>query len=412
MIIVKDFPRVIPALACPVAPTKIVGHNGRILRVRSIDYFTKKVIDEYTVNITSDSFEYNLTFPTGNNNEIIVGQILVEDSEGNVHEFYETHIIHIPNNEVHDLGEEYEIWYITKNGFTVKITDTKIFAPNDGICMIIAWKKGKLVLWDGTLKTYTGKSALIRLYFTIPKDVAYLFANTIDRADVADVIYKAHELAPVVGAIRLIKHIFEDRRFTPVGVSASFDDNNVYLDVVTHVDLESPIDLWGAIKIIVGVGAIVAGALLMIGSLGVSAPISYALFTVGAMSVTAGVLHIFDTKLEESPEDIVEYAKSVAEDAKQKNRTTRQKLEEYLNQLVAEGKITEDEKNVILSYVDEIIMTTEEAMDELVDSVDKAYKDGYNKGYDEAKRKYTTIAVVSSAITGAVGFGLGTIIKR
>ncbi|RLE54181.1 MAG: hypothetical protein DRJ40_11535 [Thermoprotei archaeon] len=405
MIIVKDFPRVIPAQACPVVQAKIIGHNGRILRVKSIDYFTKKVIDEYTVNITSDPFEYNLTFPTGDTNEIIVGIITVEDSNGNVYEFYETHIIHIPDNEIRDLGEEYEIWYIAKNGFSVKVKDTRMYIPNDGICMIIAWKKGKLIVWDGTYKEYTGRSALLKLRFVVRRDLASVYANTIDDKDVTDIIYKVPDLAPIVGAIRLVKHIFEDRRFTPVAVSVEYDDNNVYIEVTTHVDLYSPIDLWGLIKILTGVGAIVAGAILLIASAGVSAPLSYAMFTVGAMSIACGLISIFDAKLQESPKQIVEYARSVAEEAKQKNRSTRQKLEDYLNQLVTEGKITEDEKNKILRYVDEIIATSEEAMDELVNSVDKAYKNGYNDGLEEGKKR----AIVYSAIAGGVGFGIGVI---
>ena len=397
MIIVRDFPRVILAQACPVVPVKIVGHSGRRLRIRSIDYVTRSVIGETTVDITSDPFECNVSFATPQSNSIVIGQLIVEDTSGNVYEYYESHIIYIPSNTIYQLDDEYEVWYISKAGFTVKTRATYFGAPSDNSCIVIAWKKGKLVVWDGSYKTFEGRSALIKLSFTIDRTLASVFANNIDDPDVGAVIYKVPDLAPIVGAVRMLKFFYEDRRFTPVAISVAYDDYHVYIDVTTHVDLASPLDLFGVIKIITGVGAIIAGALLLMGTLGVSLPLSWTLIVSG-LSIACGVISIFTSEMREAPTTITQQARNVRIEAESKIDQTRMDLEAYLDQLVSQGKITEDEKNTILSYVDSIIVEAKSAMSELEDMVNKAYSEGYNKAKSEMMPWIATAGVAGFAI--------------
>ncbi|RLB79703.1 MAG: hypothetical protein DRH17_13335, partial [Deltaproteobacteria bacterium] len=402
MIIVRDFPRVLISATCPIIPTKVVGHGGRKLRVRSIDYVTRSVIGEKTVDITSDPFELNLTFDTPGYNTIIIGQIIVEDGSGNIYEYYETHIIYIPDSDKYELDDEYEIWYISKAGFAAKVKATYMGMPRDGSCIVIAWKKGKLVVFDGELKTFVGRSALIKLSFTISRTLASMFANNIEDSSVANVIYKVPDLASIVGAVRMLKFFYEDRRFTPVAISVAYDDFYVYIDVTTHVDLASPLDLFGVIKIITGVGAIIAGALLLMGTLGVSLPLSWTLIVSG-LSIACGVISIFTSEMREAPTTITQQARNVRIEAESKIDQTRMDLEAYLDQLVSQGKITEDEKNTILAYVDSIIGEAKKAMSELEDMVNKAYSEGYNKARSEMMPWIAT--------AGVAGFAIGVLLS-
>ncbi|MBW2637566.1 MAG: hypothetical protein JRC86_08625, partial [Deltaproteobacteria bacterium] len=98
-----------------------------------------------------------------------------------------------------------------------------------------------------------------------------------------------------------------------------------------------------------------------------------------------------------------ENARRITEGAMAKIQQTRTDLEDYLNQLVAQGKITEDDKNMILSYVDSIIEEASKAMTELQDVIDQAYREGYNK----AKSEMTQWVIVA----GMAGFIAGHLLS-
>ena len=58
-------------------------------------------------------------------------------------------------------------------------------------------------------------------------------------------------------------------------------------------------------------------------------------------------------------------------------------LDDYLKQLLAQGRITQDDYNKIMDYVNKIRDTAIVAMRELEKMVENAYKEGYNKAKNE-----------------------------
>jgi hypothetical protein len=380
-ILVLAPPTIIPVPVCPGTWVKVVARNGYKLRVRSYDMISNQQLGETTYDITSDVWETVVTWAVPEGRGVVMAVLEVVDQAGNVVEKWSAPFIHVPNATRLDLpSSDYEVVYMSKV-FAVTVVNSKVDAAYlDDMLITLVRRSGYLALYDGTRKVLevTGKSAIIPLVFIIRRDVARALANYIDREEVARVVYKVPELADIIGAVALIKQICESVKFTNFSVTPVFPsptDEYIKVYVTFYADLQSPLDWWGIVKVVAGIGAIVAGGILILASLGTGAPLGvYSI--IGGLSLVAGAIVIWDTAVSENPMPVRKQAEIIVETALAQMKNYRDQLEQYLNQLVSQGKITSDEKSVIMSYVDSIIGIAETALRDLQKLVDTAYESG------------------------------------
>jgi len=379
MIIVKYPPNIMPVAACPGTYVKVFGRRGYTLRVASYDMFTGSLISESTHTIDSDPWEGLAIWGTPLNvdRSIILAVLEVRDSSGNIVEKWAQPFIYIPKAVKVSLDDTYEIAYISKNAMVVKY-DKYNMVCLDPMNITIAWKPGRIIIWDGTTKVmdYTGVSAVFELKFRISRDVAKAFANFIDDYNVTSVIYKAPELADLVGAAAYIKQVINSFRFTNIGTTIGFDSSYIYVIVRFYIELHSFFDWKNILVLLAGIGAVVAGTLMVLATAGVGIPAAlWAGASIFALvSGTAAI--VYTATVVEKPTDIMRQADIIIETATKEMEQYRNQLSSYLDQLVSQGKITSSDKDTIMSYVDKIIGTASRAMRELRELIDKAYEQG------------------------------------
>ena len=410
MIVIKGLPNVVEGSVCPLFSTRVLNQSGNTLVIATYDVMTREKIGESTYSITSDDFTVTDVAPTPEINEDTILNIIVAvlDSGGNVVEQVNNFVYFTPNPVFYDIEKDAEVWYVTKYGFTFKKRFAKsqwdrIPIPSSNICYTLIHQDGKLAFYEGSDKKLevAGDSAVIDLQFKVSKEIAIAYANEIDREDIQEIIFKVPELAPTVGAFRAIEKVYETKRFTPMAVSVVEDANYVYYNIVTQVDLHTPVDMWAVLKIVAGIGAIVAGGVLLVASFGASAPASAFLIGTGIASIGAGAYVLWES-FQQAPSKVVEKAKQDVDKAKQDITVTYNNLADYLNQLVNEGRLTQEEANKVLDYVTSIKDRAFKAFDELYNSVKEAYKEGY----DDAMKKMQWYI----AGAGGVGFIAGVIV--
>jgi hypothetical protein len=379
VILVKYPPNVLPLAVCPLTPVKVIGRNGYTLRVASYDMLTGTLISESTYSITSDSFETLVGWGTPANVDrgIILAVLEVRDSGGNVVERWAQPFIYIPRATSVRLDDVYEIVYMSKNAMIIKLdkSDTVYLDPMN---IVIAWKPGRIIIWDGTTKIldHTGVAAVFELKFRIPRDVAKAFANFIDDPSVASIVYKAPELADVVGAIAYIKQVINSFRFTNIGTTVSFDPSYIYINARFYADLHSFFEWRNIIMFLAGVAAVALGALVVLATLGVGIPVAIWVGATVFALVTGSLAIAYSTSVTEKPTDVVWTASVIVDTATQEMYRYRDQLSSYLDQLVLQGKITQSDKNTIMNYVNSIIGTATAGMQQLRKLVENAYKQG------------------------------------
>ena len=384
MIIVEHPPNIMPVAACPTTYIKVLGRRGYTLRVASYDMFTGSLISEGTYTIDSDPWE-NLTgwgTPLNVDRSIILAVLEVRDSSGNIVEKWAQPFIYIPRAVRASLDDTYEIAYISKNAMVIKY-DKYNTAWLDPMNITIAWKPGRIIIWDGTTKVmdYTGVSAVFELKFRISRDVAKAFANFVDDRNVTSVIYKAPELADLVGAVAYVKQVINSFRFTNVGTTIGFDSSYIYVTARFYIDLHSFFDWKNILMLLAGIGAVVAGALLVLATAGVGIPVAlWAGASIFALvSGTAAI--VYTATVVEKPMDVIRQANIIIDTATMEMNQYRDQLSSYLDQLVLQGKITSSDKDTIMSYIDKIIGTASRAMQELRELINKAYEQGKKDMY-------------------------------
>lgn len=412
-------PQIVEGNACPVLNFRVLGRNGNVLRISSYDVINKKLVGSTTHNIDSDDYTVSDTIPTPNiSSDTILDVVVdVEDSNGNVLDKVEGFMYFMPDFDTYDIDTDAEVYIVTKTGLSFKkrypknsgsVTYTSVPVSKSGLSYTVIYQRldnaGKLAMFDGINKLFEvqGKSALVNIKFSIDSLLAQSLANYIDDENVMKVVYKVPTLAPTVGAFKAIESVYEFRRFTPIAVSVSEDQSNVYFKVLTQVDLLTPIDIWSVLKIAGGILAIIGGGMLLVASWGASAPVSIALISGGIGAVSSGVYVLYDT-LRQTPQDIINKANQEVESAKSNIEATYSDLKDYLDQLVSDGKITQEEEDYILNYVNQIKQRAYKAFDELKDTVNQAYK----RGYDDAVRDMTKWLIAS----GLGGFIGGVLVK-
>ena len=385
-IVVKRPPTLLAARACPGVWVKVTGRSNYTLRVRSYDMVTNRLIGEDTFSIDKDPWEYVVYWATPESRSVMLAVLEVVDSAGNVVEKWSVPFLYVPDAQMVSLpSSDYDVVYMSKIAAVTKFESKTGTVFLDDMLIVLVRRPGYMALYDGTRKVLevTGKSAVIPLVFSIRRDIARALANYIDNSSVADVVYKAPELLDVIGAAALVKQICETVKFTNFSATPLFPsptDEYIRVYVTFYADLHSPLDWWGIVRVIAGVGAIAAGAVLITASLGAGAPLGVPTI-IGGLSMVAGAIVIWDTAVSENPMPVREQAAVIVETALAQMKNYRDQLEQYLNQLVSQGKITADEKDTIMRYVDSIIGIAEVALRDLQKLIDAAYESGKRSMY-------------------------------
>jgi len=378
VILVKYPPNVLPLSACPTTPVKIIGRNGYRLRVASYDMLTGSLISESTYSITSDPWKGLVGWGTPTTDRDIVLAVLeVRDNSGNVVERWAQPFIYIPRAVSTQLDDVYEIMYVSKNAMVIKL-DKSNTVYLDPMNLVIAWKPRRIIIWDGTAKVmdYTGVAAVFELRFRIPRDVAKAFASFVDDRSVADVVYRAPDVAELVGAVAYIKQVINSFRFTNIGTTISFDQSYIYVTARFYVELYSSFDWRNIVMFLAGVAAVVLGVMVTLASLGVGIPVTVWAGATTFALISGSLAVAYSTTVTEKPADVVWSANVVINTAVQEMYQYSDQLSSYLDQLIQQGKITQDDKNTIMSYVNNIIGTAVSAMQQLRELVNNAYKQG------------------------------------
>jgi hypothetical protein len=364
---------------------------------------TGSLISEGTYNITSDPFEIWVSWgtPTNVDRDIILAVLEVNDSSGNIVERWAQPFIYIPKASMVQLDDVYEVTYISKNAMVVKL-DKSSTVFLDQMNIVVAWKPGRIIIWDGTTKVmdHTGTAAVFELKFRIPRDVAKALASFVDDPSVANVIYKAPDVADLVGAAAYIKQVINSFRFTNIGTTIGFDSSYIYVTARFYIDLHSFFDWRNIVMFLAGVAAVALGVIVTLGTLGVGIPVAVWVGATAFALISGSLAIAYSTTVTEKPTDVVWSANVIVDTAIQEMYRYRDQLSSYLDQLVSQGKISSSDKDTIMNYVNNIIGVAISAIQQLRNLVDNAYKQG----------QYSMIPWIIVAFTA--GVLAGTILER
>jgi len=416
-----------------VAPVKVrvTGRNGYKLQLGTIELYRDTrllpvsvdnifggTVYSASVNITSDDFEttYDVLNFSPTYGAIYMVVALVVDANNNPVEHAEFLIIHSVNKASvtvpSGLTKNAEAFYVTRFGYYLKFVfkpGETIYVPRDIPIAVWIWWDGHFEAWDSgsKLQSVDADSAIVPLKITIKRDVAKALANLIENHDIAQVLYKVPEITDIVGAVRLVHNIFESgmHKLAALGATVYYDSDYVYVEAVTYVDLHTPLDIWTIVRFVAGIGLIIVGAVVFAFTLGAAVPAWLSAFAIGfswtfGALILAGIIPLKGSSSQNVP-TILPYADVTIQEAVKKMTETRNALSDYLNQLVAQGKITQDEANKILGYVDEIISVAVGAMKNLRNMIKSAYDEGYKKGKDEMM-KWIPVAAAGGVLIGVL----------
>jgi hypothetical protein len=385
---------------------KVTGQSGNTLRVQVfgilwVDYTANtasnifaaylrqvlgnKVFDQ-TYSITSDPYEVEVWWRNYSPPwmEVAVMSITVEDSQGNVLEGLTLTLAYDSKGSTVTVSEKTEVWYIfTLSGQILHLVlypGQQYVLPNHEAFLTIVWRRGYIAVYRGKTKVFeaSGGSAIFTLQFKLDKDMATLMGSYIERHDIAQIAYKAPELAPWIGIVDYFRHVLQSTRLTVIGVDASYDGYYYYVNVSVQADLMSPIDIQNILKIIAGIAAIIVGGFIAAKSLGVAAPIAVKLITfgIGMVFAGAGLYTVITTPSTENPTGIQQAASIVTEQAIKKLETLKTTLKQVFAQLYQQGKISQDDYNKLTEYVEKEITDAQGYVQTLNKMVTSAYEQG------------------------------------
>jgi hypothetical protein len=385
---------------------KVTGQSGNTLRVQVfsilwVDYWANtasnifaaylrqvlgnKVFDQ-TYSIASDPYEVEVWWRNYSPPwmEVAVMSITVEDSQGNVLEGLTLTLAYDANGSTVTVSEKTEVWYILSVAgqilHLVLYPGQQYVLPNHEAFLTIVWREGYIAVYRGKTKVFeaSGGSAIFTLQFKLDNDTAKLMGSYIERHDIAQIVYKAPELAPWIGIVDYFRHVLQSTRLTVIGVDASYDGYYYYINVSVQADLMSPIDLQNILKIIAGIAVIIVGGLIAVKSLGVALPLAAKLFTFGAGLVLSGIglYTVITTPSTETPTAVQQAANIVTEQAIKRLEAFKQTLTQAIDQLYNQGKITKDERDKLVDYITNEITDAQSYVQTLNKMVTSAYEQG------------------------------------
>jgi len=411
------------------AQVLVKNHKGETLGLYYIDPLTRKILYSYTEQISDDPYETVLTLPDPQLDNIQYFEIVITAGSTGINtetgeissdvESIRKLVAYAEQMEV-GIGSDYKecnVWIMSKDGmswyqsYTPGLTTiTTLILPKDDLYLKIIHVKysdtnGRLMIFDGANKVLdiSGKSAIIELTFSIDKQIAYKLGQAIESPKVLQACFKVPDLLYMVGALSIIKPLYSMKRFTPLAYSYEITDTDVKLHVITQVDLVTPIDIWGALRVIAGILSIIGGGILLFVSGGVSAPLSWLMIASGISAIATGVATLYE-EFRVAPTSVLQHANDVVNNAKDQINKQVEDLQNYLNQLVSEGKLTQDEANAVMTYVDNIRNIAFKAFDELKEAVKNAYDEGYKKALSDMEKW-----IIAS---GTGGFVVGLLVGR
>jgi hypothetical protein len=361
------------------------GSPGNIFAAYIRQLFGGKLFDQ-TYSITSDPYEVSVLWRTFCPPwvEVVAMSITVEDSSGNVIEGITYVLAYDTKGSVITVSDKTEVWYIfTLSGqilHAVLYPGQQYVLPNHEAFLTIVWRRGYIAVYRGKAKIFeaAGGSAIFTLQFKLDPDTAKLFGNYIEAPDIASIVYKAPELAPWIGIVDYFRHALQSTRLTVIGVDASYDGSYYYVNVSVQADLMSPLDLQNILRIIAGIAAIIVGGVIAVKSLGVAMPVAAKLFTFGAGLVLSGIglYMVATTPSTENPTGTQQAASIVTEQAIKKLETLKTTLKQVFAQLYQQGKISQDDYNRLVSYVENEVTDVQEYVKTLNKMVKSAYEEG------------------------------------
>jgi hypothetical protein len=385
---------------------KVTGQRGNTLRVQVfgilwVDYLTNTAsnifaaylrqvlgnkVFESTYSINADPYEVEVWWRTYSPPwmEVAVMSITVEDAQGNVLEGLTLTLAYDARGSTITVNDRTEVWYIL--AVTGQILHLVLYPgqyyvlPNHEAFLTIVWRRGYIALYRGKTKVFeaSGGSAIFTLQFKLDKDMAMLMGSYIERHDIAQIVYKAPELAPWIGIVDYFRHVLQSTRLTVIGVDASYDGYYYYVNVSVQADLMSPIDLQNILKIIAGIVAIIVGGFIVAKSLGVATPIAIKLIALGIGAVLAGggLYTVITTPSTENPTGTQKAAELITEEAIKKLEALKQTMKQVFTQLYQQGKISQDDYNKLTEYVEKEITDVQKYVQTLNKMVATAYEQG------------------------------------
>ena len=348
---------------------------------------TNKLLNESTQSITSDPYEIQASWYLPDYTTLLMIVAEVWDGTTLVERWANT-VIYVPNCSSISISYDATVAYISKLGGTIKIDQpwTKTvgiprYAYLDPTLITIIRRYGYIAIYDGTNKVVeaSGEAAVFTLQIKIPRNLAKLLANLTDDWTITSAIYKAPELAEYIGAAAYLRQLAESLRFTNIGTSISIDQSYVYINARFYVSLTSSFDWTKIVSILAGAFAVLTGFLMLIGSAGIALPTSLFLISAG-LSIAFGSAAIVSNILAK-PSDLAAYAGQIVEIAKTEIQTYQKQLNDYVDSLVAQGKITQEEANTIKNYVNSIVQRASLTMEELKKLIDAAREEGKRSMY-------------------------------
>jgi polyhydroxyalkanoate synthesis regulator phasin len=104
------------------------------------------------------------------------------------------------------------------------------------------------------------------------------------------------------------------------------------------------------------------------------------------------------TQITEEPSETVSRADELVTVAVKEITDYKDSLFQYIDSLVAQGRITQDEANKLKDYVNSITNTAINAIQELNKLVKRAYDEGYKKGVEDSK-----MWIIVAGLGGLIG---------
>jgi len=382
------------------------GNSGNVFAAYIRQILGNKIFDQ-TYSITSDPYEVSVMWRTYSPPwvEIAVMSITVEDSSGNVREGITYVLAYDANGKVVTASDRTEVWYILsvigQIYHVVIYPGQQYVLPNHGAFITIVYRKGYVALYIGSNKVQevSGGSAILTLNLKLDPNIANQLANYIRAPDIASIVYKAPELAPWIGIVDYFKHSIESTRMTVVGVDASYDGSYYYVNISMQIDLMSPLDLQNILRIIGGIAAIVAGALIIYGSVGLATPGAAELMVIGGGLIISGLglYTILTTPSTENPTGTQQAANIVTEQAIKKLETLKQTMKQVFAKLYQQGKISQDDYNRLVNYVENEITDVESYVQTLNKMVTSAYEQGKKEMYP-----WIVVSLVGGVLGGMI----------
>ena len=302
-------------------------------------------------------------------------------------------------------------------GTLLKLPPTLNLVPTDDRYLVFLYYhkegKGRLVkLLGPAVELDTGYHKFVKLKITLKFNTAtnllyymYMRAWNIPR-NVATALLDAIEAGEITEAVRLLKPLY-------AGLSYSLGRGYVEIDTASNEIREYVYVYLGQIDWakVFGFGALGCG-------LAAAVAIAITIYTAGVGSVTlplvlgacmagaaAGVgVAVITSTTSLGTTQIREEARATGNKAKGELSEAHADAINLLNTWLAQGKITQEDFNKMKELLDRMKDVSFTAIDELVNDVEEAYREGYRKGVDESKHW-----IIASGIGGAL---LGLLIGR